>query len=307
MSQFDKYSEADYVEALRSFLKIKKTGFLKDNGLLPEGHTGQQGRTGAYQDAAIEHLENEVNIKAQRAEAVDTSMGERLKIARDYKGWGDSDVGRALGVSRETVRLWSENIHPVPDIPTVSQLLDVPVNWLESGSDMHLPADSHIGVRVGNERALHRENLYARTLEIIPEIPETADLEYAQAYIENKVKTDKDLSRLARRAGGRWQIYKGTLVFAPWLPIEEYKMSRKLWSPEVEAIIVEELASKPTVYGAWKSLEARCKAMGLSEKKFPQKISLYKRVENERKRIEKFGVNLNEAIAEAQQKCAKPH
>lgn len=307
MSQFDKYSDSEYIEAMRSFLKIKKAGFLKGAGLLPENHAGQTGRSSAYQHAAIEHLENEVNLKAQRAEDVGTTMGERLKIARDYKGMGDADVGRALNVSREAVRLWGENIHPIPDIPGVAKLLDVPVNWLESGGEMHLPADSHVGVRVGKERSMYRENLYARTLEVIPEIPETADLEYAQAYIEHKVRTDANLARLARRAGGRWQIFKGTLVFAPWAPIEDYKMSRKLWPAEVEAIIVEELATKPTVYGAWKALEARCKAMGLQETEFPQKISLYKRVESERKRIEKFGVNLNEVISAAQLKYAKSH
>lgn len=307
MSQFDKYNSASYVDGLRSFLKMKRVGFSHKQGLLPEINSGKKGRSSGYSDEAVKNLEAEVNLKAERAEAGSTTLGERIKIARDYKFWSNENISRAMNVSRELVRLWCINTHKPNNLEALANLLDVPLIWLEYGGEMHLPANSHIGVRVGNESYLNRETLYANTLGLLHEIPENSDAEYAQAYIEQKVKADEIFSRLARRAGGRWQLHEGILVFASWIPIEDYKMTRKLWTDEVEAIISEEISANTTIYRAWKSIESRFKAMGLSEKNYPKKISLYKRVEAERQRIRKHGINLNEVINYSLKKNSKPH
>lgn len=307
MSQFDNYSAAKYVEGLRVFLKKKRQGFLVENGIFPESHTGKPGRAARYVDEAVEKLENEVNLKAEKSESVATTLGERIRIAKDYKKFSDADVAKYMGVSRELVRLWSENTHVPGDIQKLAQVLDVPTVWLEFGGEMHLPANSHIGVRVGQENFMYRETLYAKTIELIPSIPEDAGLDYVQAFIEYQVNTDPASSKFARRAGGRWQVMNGTLVFAPWVPIEAHQLTRRIWSHEVEAMIAEELSTKPSVYGAWASLRARCLAMGLTEDQFPRKISLHKRVEKERARIAKYGLNLNQTIKSAVEKCSKPH
>ena len=295
MSQFDKYSAAEYVDSLRVFLNKKRQGFLVENGILPEGYTEKPGRAPRYVDEAVEKLENEVNLKSERAESVDITMGERIRIAKDYKGLSYGSIAKAIGVSHELVRLWGQDIHVPSDIQKLAQALDVPALWLEYGGEMNLPANSHIGVRVGQECFMCRESLYTKTMEFILSIPKNTELNYAQAFIENKVNTTPILSKLARRAGGRWQIINGTLVFAPWVPIEAYRLTRQKWSDEVEAIIEEELATKSSVCGAWTSLKNRCLAMGLTEDQFPKKISLHKRVERERARIAKYGINLMKA------------
>lgn len=159
-------------------------------------------------------------------------------------------------------------------------MLDVPEIWLESGGEMHLPANSHIGVRVGRESLMYRESRYAKTIELIPGIPRNSDLDYAQAFIENQLRTNQSLSKIARRAGGSWQVMSGTLVFAPWISIEEpHHLACKFWPHEVEAMIAEELTTNTTVYGAWSSLKARCEALGISKDQFPNIISLHKRLE----------------------------
>lgn len=299
MSQFDRYTKAEYVEGLRVFLKLKKKDFLTEHNLVPEGYVPRAGRLPGYSDGPVAELEAAVNAKAARAEAEGLSQGERIRIARDYAGMTDADIAKKVGVSRELVRLWGENAHRPNRLPELAEVLNVPQSWLEFGGEVHLPANSHIGVRVGAEALVYREMLYSRTLELVAEIPEEADGAYAQAYIEWAILNKDDLRHVARRAGGRWQAVGGTLLFAPWVPIPEHGITRRYWSDEVETIIQEELATKPSVYGAWKALETRCKAMGLTEDQYPKKISLHKRVEKERERIQKFGVNVNAMVAES--------
>lgn len=298
MSQFDRYTVTEYVEALRCFLDISKRNFLKDHGFI-ENDEPRQGRLPKYKDEPVQAVEALVNRKAERCEALDTTVGERYRIARDYMGLNDAQVSRELGVSRELVRRWGSDIHRPSNMAALATLLNVPLAWLEEGGEHNLPANSHLGVRVGDEGKLWREQLYGLTQAVVSEIPDAADEAYSQAFIEWAVYNRFDLARAARRAGGRWQIVSNTLLFSPWVPIPEHGLTKRLWSDEVEAIIQEELATKPSVYGAWEGLKKRCEALGLGPDEFPKRISLHKRVEKERDRAEKFGVDLNDVVAEA--------
>ncbi len=301
MSMFDRYTLTEYVEALRVFLDISKRTFLKDHGFIesdaPRGP--RSGRLTKYKDEPVKAVEDLVNQKSARCEAQDTSVGERYRIARDYLGLNDAQVARELSVSRELVRRWGSDIHRPSNMPALANLLNVPLAWLEEGGEHNLPANSHLGVRVGDEGKMWREQLYGLTQALVAEIPDNADEQYAQAFIEVNVYNKFVLAQAARRAGGRWQLVSNTLLFAPWVPIPEHGLTKRLWSDEVEAIIQDELATKPSVYGAWAGLEQRCKALGLTEDQYPKRISLHKRVEKERDRAEKFGVDLNDVVAQA--------
>lgn len=298
MSQFDRYTTTEYVEGLRVFLNMKKQGFLQEAGLVRRKPGEHKGRLPGYPAEAVVALEDAVNAKAARCEATDTTLGERLRLARDYLGLGDAQIARQLGVSRELVRRWGENIHyPTPErLVQLAEALNVPEAWLVNGGGHNLSANSHIGVRVGEEAKTWREHLYSLELQVIAEIPDDADVAYAQAYIEDAVFSRPDLVQAARCAGGRWQSVGAALLFAPWVPIPEHGLSRRYWSDEVEAMIQEEMATKPSVYGAWHALKKRCEALGLE---YPKLISLHKRVEKERERAERYGVDLNAMVAES--------
>lgn len=305
MSQFDRYTVTEYVESLRSFLDISKRSFLRDYGFVEEADEPRKGRLPKYKEEPIKALEALANAKAARAESTETTVGERFRIARDYMGLNDAQVSRDLGVSRELVRRWGADIHRPAMMDQIAELLNVPRAWLESGGEGNLPANSHVGVRVGEEALDAREQLYGLTQAVVADLPDNADESYAQAFIEWSVFNKFELAQAARRAGGRWQIVSNTLLFSPWVPIPEHGLSKRFWSDEVEAIIQEELATKPSVYGAWEGMRARCEAMGLSEDAYPKRISLHKRVEKERARAEKFGVDLNEVVAAAVEKFSK--
>lgn len=307
MSQFDKYTRAEYVEALRVFMRMKKQGFLQEAGLAPVSDEPRKGRMPRYADEPVAALEQRVNEKAARCEASDTTQGERLRLARDYKALSDSDIAREFGVSRELVRQWGEGLTNMPNVAQVAAFLDVPEAWLAEGGAQHLPANSHLGVRVGAEALQWREQLYTLTTMVLSEIPEDADLEYAQAYIEWAVFNKEEFKHVARRAGGRWQAVGGTLLFAPWVPIPEHGLTRRFWSDEVEAIIQEELATRPSVYGAWEAMRKRCEAMGLTPDQYPKRISLHKRIEKERERAATYGVDLNSMISASVAKYARQH
>lgn len=298
MSQFDNYTTSGYVESLRQFLGMKKRNFQRDAGLAP-ADTQRRGRLPSYPEEAIANLESQVNAKAARAEATDSTLGERFQIARDYKGFTDASVSREMGVSRELVRRWGLDINKPSDLPRLAEVLDVPEAWLESGDPKFLPANSHVGVRVGEAAMDFREQLYGMTTVVLADLPENASDSEAQAFLERAVFSRPWLAEAARRSGGRWQIVQGALLFAPWVPIAEHGLTRRYWSDTVEAMIQEELASKPSVYAAWHSLKARCEAMNMNEDEYPKLISLHKRIEKERMRAEKFGVDLNTMIAES--------
>lgn len=292
MSQFDRYTETEYVQNLRCFLKLPKTGFVRAVGLTTLPAFGRKGRLPRYSSTAVQNLEESVNSKARRAETTSASeFSERFCIARDYLQASNAEVARLVGVSRELTRMWSNGTLRPKDLTTLAHSLDVPALWLEFGGEEHLPADSHVGVRVGFEAMEYREQLYGMTTAILADAPDEADESQIQAYIEQSVRTVPEMSHSARRAGGRWQVVGGLLQFAPWVPINVHGLSRRFWCDEVEAMIEEELSSKPSVYSAWSALKLRCDERGL---KYPKLISLHKRMAKARQRTEQFGISLTQ-------------
>ena len=312
MSFFQDLSTKAYVEKLRKFLGEKREGFLEKYGFVSAAAKarrqkrlaeGQQrlGRLPEYPDTALPALEAKVNEKAALADANNTTLGQRYHVARDFMELNDSEVSRRMGVSRELVRKWADDTFVPKDIDRLCEVLNVPRAWLELGDAASLPANSRIGVRVGDEAKHWREELYARTLKIIDEIPDSTDESYFRAYLEWAVHNKPALKQAARFAGGRWTMVGGedTFFFAPWEPVPMPEMKRRYWSDEVETLIEACLAESPSVYGAWSLLEQRCKERGLSEDEFPKRISLMKRVQKESQHVEEFGLDLNEVIASA--------
>jgi transcriptional regulator with XRE-family HTH domain len=306
MSQFDRYTVNAYVDALRAFVGANKRNFLREAGFVENPEQSRRGRLPKYDDEPVRALEAQVNAKAARCEATDTTIGERFRLARDYLGLSDAEVARRMGVSRELVRQWGLDMRTPTAPGPLSELLGVPYEWLTEGGEEYLPADSYLGVRVGEEAEFYRSQLLGLTQTVVAEAPESPDLAFLQAHIEWSVFKVPALAVAARRAGGRWQYSKEAeqVLFAPWVPIPEHDSGRQLWSDQVEAIIEEELERQPSVYGAHKALVERCVALGLREDEFPKRISLHKRVEKERARIQKFGYDLNDEIAEAVEKYA---
>lgn len=286
MSMFESRSSARYVGAMLRFLRLSRTHFaVSDGGFDRRGDGGRRPRPNA---ATVKAIEDAVNGKAERSEEA-ASFGERYRIARDYLQLSDSDVGRHMGVSRELVRRWGINLH-VPRgerVEKLAGLLKVPKAWLLSGVERDLPADSHIGVRVGEEALAWRETLYSLTHRVLEKMPDEADEHDFVAAINRALATNAALRNAARRAGGRWQVIEGRLVFAPWIPLELEQPKRRYWPDETEAIIEEELTEKPTTYAAWRAIRARCEAAGLP---YPQRIALHKRLQKVREHVERYGV-----------------
>lgn len=302
MSQFDSYSQSTYVDNLRSFLRLKKQGFVVASGLIPADLTG--GRPKSYPTEVVAEIEAMVNEKAALAESPATTFATRYQIARDYKGYSDAEIAKHVGVSREWARRWGLGMNlPTGRMQEIASLLSVPVAWLEHGQVSTLPADSHIGVRVGEEASVAREELFAMTLKLVSEIPESATEDEFRAIIEKNVFAVPRMSQLSRRAGGRWQLAGGGLLFSPWVPLPARELTRRSWSDEVETIILEELDSSPSVYGAWQNLKRRCEALGIKD--YPKLITLHKRIEKSRDRINKYGIDLNELVKDSLKKVSE--
>jgi transcriptional regulator with XRE-family HTH domain len=294
MSIFDYYQQGQTREKYRSFLALPKGRYKHQLGFNQEGSKGKR-----YPEEAMRQLEALVNEKAARAESTDTTPGERYRIARDYQGLSDAQVAREMGVSRELARRWGADLNRIVDLPKLATLLDAPEAWLQYGGEASLPADSHIGVRVGDEARGCRETLYGMTSAMLADLPEDATEDDLRVYIEQAIFSKPWLAKAARQAGGRWQGAGGMLMFAPWVPLEDHGLTRRSWSDEVEDIINEELSTKHSTYAAWHALKARCEPKGLE---YPKLISLHKRVEKERERAERYGVDINELVNVSQAK-----
>jgi hypothetical protein len=217
MAFFDEQIETKYVEALRAFLAVQKKGFLKGAGLVQNPSEKQRrGRNLHYPTDSIVALEFSVNEKSRRCEAADTTFSERYLLARDYQSMSNAQVGRALNVSRELARRWGKNINRPTCTTEIANLFKIPEAWLTKGNEINLPANSHIGVRVGDEAEKWREQLYILVLGIISELPDEANVIDAQKYIEQSIMTRPLLAQAARRAGGQWKILGGKLSFREW-------------------------------------------------------------------------------------------
>lgn len=289
MSMFESRSQAQYAAAMMKFLKVTRGALaLTDDG---QGEGKRRGRRPRLEPDAIKALEDAVNVKAERSESMGITFGERYRIARDYLGLKDSEVGRHMRVSRELARRWGENLHPPRGerLEKLAELLRVPKSWLLSGCQEDLAAESHIGVRVGEEALRWREVLYSLTHRVLEEVSgDAVDADYVGA-INRALVAQTEVRDAARRAGGRWQVIEGRLFFAPWVPLELEPMKRRYWPEETEAIIEEELSRHRTTYAAWRSVKARCEAVGLL---YPQRIALHKRMQKAREHVERYGVVL---------------
>ncbi len=297
MSIFTRRTQSAYVEQMRKFLRLPKKGFLQKMHLVPSGQ--KFGRAPSYVQAAVHQVEGLVNQKALRVEALDSSLGERIRLARDYALKSDTDIGRSMKVTREMVRRWRLGLNYPTNLTALADVLGVSFEWLVSGSEKALKANSTLGVRVGAEALFYRGELLALTRRVVAEWNlETVDSQPAiQHHLEKVVFENSEMAGLARKAGGRWQSVGGTLLFAPWVPIEKWELTRRKWSDAVEAIVEEELSkTEQSIYKAWAQVSRRCKEMGLSEDEFPRRITLFKRVERERLRAERFGVNLIQPV-----------
>lgn len=281
MSYFDENTASKYVEKLLSFVSDKQIPNLESHENQAESIEKQSGTTKSYCAEEIEDLEKVVNEKAKRAEANDSTFEERLCIAKDYKRLNDADVEDLIKVDCDVIRLRGEISHSSDEITRIARVLDVPAIWLQYGGEVHLPANSHIGVRVGKESFMYRESLYSKTIELYSNASENCDPDCVQALVEQQLENDQELSKISRRAGGQWRVVRGALIFVAWVKSEELHPTCETWSDEVEAMIAEELSTKTTVYSAWLSLKARCEAMGLSKGKYPSNVELHKRREKE--------------------------
>lgn len=291
MSQFDAHTQSEYVHALSAFLGRQHPAVQH---LRTARAQHVKGRPPRYADETVQTLEAAVNAKAVRCEASDSSFPERLSLASAYRGLRNGHVAHALGVSREIVRRWKDGTHRPSRLGELADVVNAPLAWLQFGGEQHLPANTSIGVRVGGEALAARENLYGLTVALVDALPENPTAEEAMALLEHAVTTRPEMAALARRAGGRWHVLDGQMVFAPWIPLREHGLARRDWSDDVETIIAEELAANVSTYAAWQAVKRRSEALGLQ---YPRMISLQRRVATERHRTAKFGVDLNACIA----------
>jgi transcriptional regulator with XRE-family HTH domain len=290
MIGFNELTQTRYVKELCCALAIPVSRSKTAANLRPAGGF-KIGRRPAYSKDVVTALEARVNEKMLLAESVLTSLGQRIALAKDLKGWSNFDIAKRIGVSREAVRCWLSGKNRPASLFALAKVLDVPALWLENGGEKHLPADSHLGRFVGDEMATFREALYGKTQALIAKLPDDFSETKTQQAIESAVFADSELARLARRSGGRWQYLEGDLRFAPWIePLSLPDLKRRYWSDEVEVMIAEELEANISTYAAWHSLKARCIACGLP---YPAKISLYKRLDKRRRLEEKHGIRFN--------------
>ncbi len=289
MSMFESRSVSQYVTTMLCFLKMSRQefGWVRATG----GGKPSGGRFPRPDASAVRLVEDEVNRKAARSEANDTNFGERYRLARDYCLMKNSEVARRLGVSRELVRSWAQRIAPPGQqrLEELARVLQVPDSWLLSGSLCDVAADSTLGVRVGHEAMGWREQLYIMTCLLLHRFPDVCHGEGMAAVIDEALVSDFSMRHAARRAGGRWQVVNGQLVFAPWVPLPLEDLRLRHWSDETEEIIREELFRQPTTYAAWDGVKRRCEALGLA---FPTRVALHKRVAKSSQHIERFGIVL---------------
>lgn len=291
MSQFDAYTQPDYIQGLCAFLGKHHPAVLRLKHLKPSGRTG---RLPNWSQEVVEQLEMAVNEQAGRCEASDGNLAERLVLACRYRKLNYAQLARFLGVCREIVRLWCDGKAVPRNLERLAAALDVPYRWLESGGEENLPADTHLGVRVGFECMAAREQLYGLTLAALADVDDGLNEECLMAYLEQGVVQHKVMATLARKAGGRWHFHQGALAFVPWVPIVPHGLARRYWSDEVETIIAHAMAGRRSVYSAWQLVRQRCEADGLQ---YPQLVSLQRRVAMGKERNRRFGVDLNGLIA----------
>lgn len=289
MSFFDQSTGRKYTRSLAKFLKVHRTG-----------------QSVAYE---VSELEEMVNAKAARCEKPERGIGDRLAIAQDYLGLTNSQIGRKLSVSREFVRQWlAFSSLSSGRFSSLAAVLDVPPLWLMHGDVDALPASSHIGVRVGKEALEWRETLYSMTQNWLTDTaPADVKEEQLLTMVEQHVHSQREFAQVARRAGGRWHIANGQMVFAPWRPTRR-KRDRIMadnGSEPIVKVVNEELARNASVYSAWAAIRDQCQAMGLDDHDFPRRITPVHAGARHNNHQEKYGVDLNSMIEQALRNARK--
>jgi transcriptional regulator with XRE-family HTH domain len=298
MSFFAAKNQAQHMGKIRAFLEEPKSGFISKFGLKADPAELRYGRLRVYPISAINAVYAIVNIKSGLTEKTDSSFGERLSLAQAYLGMGNAKLARHLMVSRELVRRWRLGSNRfLGDLCQLANLLQVSEKWLEFGGEEHLQANTHLGQRLGVEAKHFKELLYAETTSLISNLADYSSENELIVKIELAVFESPSLARLARRSGGRWQIQDGALHFSPWVsPPKKQIRIDKVWPIETEDVIRQELALKPSIYGAYSAIKNRCECLGVL---YPALITLHKRASNAKKKELEYGVDLNMLVKKA--------
>lgn len=284
---FENDSKESYLKAMLRFLRTSRAHFDREGGGSGDSQARRARR--AVTAELLRSVEADVNQKSSRVESLDTTFGERYRLARDYVGLIDAEVARRLDVSREIVRQWSNDLaRPrVTRLAELAMLLEVPVSWLESGSLSQLAANSRLGVRVGADRTVWKETLYALTVRYLGDCCDEVSEEKCNESIGVAIDSMEEMKHAARKAGGRWLMAAGRLVFCAWRPLKYQGPKRRLWPAETELIIEAELSRNGSTYAAWQVIRERCTEAGLP---YPKRVTLHKRVQRKRAHEERFGV-----------------
>lgn len=229
MSKSVESIRSEYVESLRRFLG-EDEGINHPEGACLANEVGiGEGSSVAVSPQVIQALEEAVNRKSARCEAADLTPGERYQLARDYVGLSDAQVAEFLEVSTELVSAWGQDRERPFSLGPLAALLRVPRQWLEGEDVRLLPANCHLGARVGQAAMRCREQLYSLTLSLLSEVSDEADDGDVAAFIENAVLVRPELKEAARRCGGRWQLTGATLSFRPWAALSGQALLRAYW------------------------------------------------------------------------------
>lgn len=284
---FEKDSKESYLKAMLRFLRASRAHFDLEG--VGSGNSQAKRTRQAVTSELLGAVEAEVNKKSSHVESLDTSFGERYRLARDYAGLRDAEIARRLDVSREIVRRWSNDLaRPrVTRLADLAMLLEVPVSWLGAGSISQLAADSHLGVRVGADRTSWKETLHALTVHHLRDCHSEVSEDEFNERITAAIASVDSMRDAARRAGGRWLMKEGRLVFHAWRPPKSEGRKRSLWPAQTELIIETELGRSRSTYAAWQAIRERCTEAGLP---YPKRVTLHKRVQRKRAHEERFGV-----------------
>lgn len=283
MTMFDARSVHRYCANLRRFLKMSHAQFLSATG---QPQLTRSGKPKRYPSGAVDYLECLVNNKAAECESPETSVARRLRIVMDYKHMCDAVLGRKLNVSRSAVSLWVSGKHEpaAHRADLIAQVLEVPVDWLLLGDAECLPADSHVGVRVGTEAILWRVELREITRDLAGG---ESDEDAFNVRVEQLCADSAEFRSVSRKAGGRWLAIEGELVFAQWDPLEPEQLQRRYWPDALEAKL-EELSGQggTMTISIWRQLKAWCDEQGYQ---CPKPITLYQRERKLREHRKKYG------------------
>lgn len=194
-----KNAGSGYVDAMKKFLRIDEVDA-----------SNQVGAAGQ-----VQALEAQVNQKSARADDLSLSLEERLTLAGDYLGLEVVHVLQSLGL-RQSDFYQDEDAQSDLRILALAKQLQVPVQWMLQGLVNDLPANSHLGIRVGVEAQKWCEALYGLTLSWVAQCADEIKDDALASALDDAVFSNSMMSNAARRAGGRWQLLDDGLKFVSW-------------------------------------------------------------------------------------------